>query len=143
MYMSYFFQKDLTSYILVINLVKSGYLTLFCTFFILWKNWLVFLIHTLWQVSKHWVVLRWVDKKMICTDEAVSHMCRLQLRKLQPLEWLRLVMFRKYLKRSLFVHIFFLILAVLFFLYEQLHSIASLCRFPLHLISCTIKWQRM
>jgi hypothetical protein len=30
-----------------------------------------------------------------------------------------------------------------FFLYERLHSIASLCRFPLHLISCTTKCQRM
>ena len=65
--------------------------------------------------TRHWMVWLYIKMGNKIFDlywwSFITYMCRLQLVKLQPLEWLHLVMSRKYLKRSVFVHIIFSLLA--------------------------------
>ena len=59
---------------------------------------------------RHWMVWLYIKMGNKIFDlywwSFITYMCRLQLVKLQPLEWLHLVMSRKYLKRLVFVHNF-------------------------------------
>jgi len=60
--------------------------------------------------TRHWMVWLYIKMGNKIFDlywwSFITYMCRLQLVKLQPLEWLHLVMSRKYLKRLVFVHNF-------------------------------------
>ena len=68
--------------------------------------------------TRHWMVWLYIKMGNKIFDlywwSFITYMCRLQLVKLQPLEWLHLVMSRKYLKRLVFVHNF---TTCLFFLF--------------------------